>query len=75
MRVLFHPDFPKDIQRFEAGYATISTGLATRFRAEVDGAIEAIKVSPTSAGHFLNTCKGTGEAYASHQDAHAATAD
>ena len=55
MTVIFHPEFPKDIRRFEAGYQHISTGLAIRFRAEVDSALDAIKVSPTSAGHFLNT--------------------
>jgi hypothetical protein len=35
MRVIFHPEFPKDIRRFEADYATISDGLATRFRQEI----------------------------------------
>jgi hypothetical protein len=54
MRVLFHPGFPKDVRRFEAEYAAISPGLAARFRREVDTALEAVKASPTSAGHFLN---------------------
>ena len=54
MRVLFHPEFPNDVRRFAAAYAEVSTGLATRFRREVDEAIEAIKASPGSAGHFLN---------------------
>jgi hypothetical protein len=54
MRVIFHPEFAKDIRRFEAEYSQVSVGLATRFRDEVDQAISAIKSSPTSAGHFLN---------------------
>jgi hypothetical protein len=54
MRVVFHPEFAKDIRRFEADYAQISEGLAARFRNEVDQALEAIKASPKSAGHFLS---------------------
>ena len=54
MRGLFHPDFPKDVRRFEAEYARISDGLASRFRREVDEAVDAITSSPNSAGHFLN---------------------
>jgi hypothetical protein len=54
MRVLFHPEFPKDVRRFAAEYANVSTGLALRFRKEIDDAVEAIKSSPNSAGHFLN---------------------
>jgi hypothetical protein len=54
MRVIFHPDFAKDIRRFEAEYSQISEGLALRFRSEVDQALDAIKSSPMSAGHFLN---------------------
>lgn len=55
MRVAYHPDFPKDIKRFEAQYRRVSEGLALRFRAAVDNAIEHIQASPGSAGHFLNT--------------------
>ena len=55
MRVSYHPDFPKDIKRFEAQYGEISPGLALRFRREVDKAIERIKAAPVSAGHFVNT--------------------
>ena len=55
MRVVFHPDFPKDIRKFEADYRRISEGLRTRFRHEVEDALQAIKASPTSAGHFLQT--------------------
>lgn len=55
MRVVYHPDFPKDIKRFEAQYGQVSPRLALRFRADVDNAIEHIKLSPNSAGHFLNT--------------------
>jgi hypothetical protein len=54
MTVIFHPEFPKDIRRFESAYAEISPGLAARFREEIDTAITAVKTSPTSAGHFLN---------------------
>jgi hypothetical protein len=54
MRVLFHPDFPKDVRRFGADYAAVSPGLAARFRQEVDLAVEAVRTSPASAGHFLN---------------------
>ena len=55
MRVLFHPDFPKDIRKFERDYQTISEGLTARFRSEIDEALEAIKASPQGAGHFLQT--------------------
>jgi hypothetical protein len=54
MRVLFHPEFPQDVRRFEAEYARISAGLAARFRTEIDQTVDAIKCSPTSAGHPLN---------------------
>ncbi len=54
MRVIFHPEFPKDVRRFEVEYAQVSNGLAVRFRQEVDGAVDAIKSSPSGAGHFLN---------------------
>jgi hypothetical protein len=52
MRVAYHPEFPKDIKRFEAQYANISSRLALRFRSEVDAAIEKVKNSPGSAGIF-----------------------
>ncbi len=55
MRVLYHPDFPKDIRRFEAEYQKISGGLGARFRREVDGALAAIEAAPQTAGHFLQT--------------------
>ena len=55
MRVSYHPGFPKDIKRFEAQYLEVSERLALRFRAAVDDAIEQIKTSPASAGHFVNT--------------------
>jgi len=54
MRVVFHPEFPKDVRRFEDGYGKISPGLAVRFREEVESTVEAVKRSPTSAGHYLN---------------------
>lgn len=43
MRVLFHPEFPKEVRRFEAEYAEVSNGLGRRFRKAVGEAIEAIK--------------------------------
>ena len=55
MRVVFHPGFPDDQQKFEAGYAEISPGLASRSRREIDGAVDAIKASPSGAGHFIKT--------------------
>lgn len=55
MKVVYHPDFPKDIKRFAAQYSGISKRLEARFRDEVDVSIEKIKASPGSAGHFLNT--------------------
>lgn len=55
MRVLFHPEFPKDQRKFEADYAEISQGLVERFRSEIADAIEAVKASPSSEGHFVNT--------------------
>ena len=55
MMVLFHPEFPKDIRKFEQDYQTISEGLSVRFRREIDEALEAIKLSPEGAGHFLQT--------------------
>jgi hypothetical protein len=54
MKVVFHPEFPKDIRKFEGEYVQISEGLSQRFRQEVDSAVEAIKSSPTSAGHLLS---------------------
>jgi hypothetical protein len=54
MTVIFHPEFPNDIRKFESGYGQISVGLAARFREEVYAAVNEVKASPTSAGHFLN---------------------
>ena len=55
MTVYYHPEFPQDIKKFEAQYRDISARLGQRFRADIDKAIERIKESPSSAGHFLNT--------------------
>jgi hypothetical protein len=55
MKVVFHPEFPRDQRKFQAGYAEISEGLAARFRSEIDDAIAAIKASPSGAGHFVHT--------------------
>jgi hypothetical protein len=55
MRVSYHPDFPKEIKRFEAQYRDISERLAARFRSAVVNAIERVKAAPSSAGHFINT--------------------
>lgn len=54
MRVIFHPEFPQDVRRYAHAYGQISSGLATQFRHEIDDAIEAVKLSPASAGHYLN---------------------
>jgi len=54
MTVVFHPEFVNDIRKFDSDYGRISVGLAARFRDEVVSAVDAVKVSPTSAGHFLN---------------------
>src|SRR5688572_16484030 len=53
MRVLFHPEFAKDILRFQREYARVSGGLAGRFRTEIDGGIAAVIKSPGGAGHFV----------------------
>ena len=58
MRILYHPDFPKDIRKFEADYKAISDGLAERFRKEIADALNAIKAAPQGAGHFLQTGSG-----------------
>jgi hypothetical protein len=55
MRVVYHPDFPKEIKAVDGQYREVSERLRLRFRAEVDEAIERVKAQPTSAGHFLNT--------------------
>jgi len=55
MKVVFHPDFPKDVRKFEGDYSEISQGLASRFRQEIESAVATIKASPTCAGHFVNT--------------------
>jgi hypothetical protein len=55
MTVRFHPEFPKDIRRFEASYKEISEGLTSRFRKDIEDAIEAVKALPQGAGHFLRT--------------------
>ena len=55
MRVVYHPDFPQDIKRFERQYRDVSNRLALRFHEEVEKAIDAVKASPGSAGHFVNT--------------------
>ena len=54
MTVIFHPEFPNDIRKFERQYSEISIGLAQRFRDEIEAAIDAIKTSPESAGHYLD---------------------
>ncbi len=53
MRVLYHPEFPKDIRKFEAEYGRVSAGLAARFRQEVDDALAAIQTAPQAAAHYV----------------------
>jgi hypothetical protein len=55
MRVVFHPEFPKEIKAFELQYREVSERLGLRFRREVDEAIAKIKDQPGAAGHFVNT--------------------
>lgn len=55
MKVRFHPEFPQELKRFEAEYGSISPGLAQRFRAEMLAAIDAVKASPSGAGHYVDT--------------------
>jgi hypothetical protein len=52
---IYHPEFARDIRRFENEYRLVSDGLATRFREEIDEALEAIQGAPQAAGHFLQT--------------------
>lgn len=35
MKVLYHPDFAKDVRKFEADYRAISEGLKARFRRRI----------------------------------------
>jgi len=55
MKVVFHPEFPRDQRKFEDNYAEISPALAGLFREGIDGVIVAIKAAPSGAGHFLHT--------------------
>ena len=55
MKVIYHPDFPKNIKRSEAQDREVSEPLASRFRGAVDDAIGRTKTSPGSVGHFVNT--------------------
>ncbi len=58
MKVIFHPEFPRDQREFQADYNAISLGLGDRFKQEIAEAIEAIKSSPTAAGHFVSGSSG-----------------
>lgn len=55
MKVVYHPDFPKDIRRYRERYGEVSVRLGSRFANEIDEGIERIKSGPSSTGHFLNT--------------------
>lgn len=55
MKAVYHPDFPKDIRKFEVEYRQLSIGLGTRFRQAVDEALTAIQAAPNAAGHVLHT--------------------
>lgn len=54
MRVIFHPKFVEDIRQHGVQYDQIASNLGQRFRVDVDAGIEAVKVSPRSAGHYLD---------------------
>lgn len=43
MKVVYHPEFPQDVRKFEAEYERVSPGLAARFRREVLDALTAIR--------------------------------
>ncbi|MBI3884768.1 MAG: hypothetical protein HY302_03440 [Opitutae bacterium] len=55
MKVVYHPEFPRDVLRFAAKYADISPALGVRFRREVDAALAAVIAHPAGAGHFIHT--------------------
>jgi hypothetical protein len=55
MIIGYHAEFGPDIRRFEEQYRKVSQILAERFRKEIGEAIERVKSSPGSAGHFVNT--------------------
>jgi len=55
MKVVFHPDFSGDLLLFIDQYSEISDRLGLRFKDEVLSAMVAIKTSPTTAGHFVDT--------------------
>jgi hypothetical protein len=54
MRIVYHPEFPRDIRRFAAQYAEVSPRLEERFRLEVDRSLAVIIADP-GTGHFVNT--------------------
>jgi hypothetical protein len=55
VRVAYHAEFARDINRFAAQYGDISGRLQERFRVEVDLAIARIHESPGGAGHYIST--------------------
>ena len=55
MRIQLHPDFAKDIRRFESEYRSVTPALGQRFLKDVTAALDAVKLSPLSAGHYVNT--------------------
>lgn len=55
MKVSYHPEFARDVVRCAGQYREISQRLETRFRLEIDAALDSIKAQPTGAGHFLHT--------------------
>jgi hypothetical protein len=55
MTVLYHPEFARDIQQFAASDEDLSPKLGLKFRHDVNTALAAVQINPTSAGHFINT--------------------
>lgn len=55
MTVVFHPKFADDIRQHGTRYDLIAPNLGQRFRAEVNIGIDSVKMSPKSAGHYLDT--------------------
>ena len=53
MRVLYHPDFPKDVLRYAAQYEGISPRLGARFRVAVDEALARNQGGSDGCGTFF----------------------
>jgi hypothetical protein len=52
MKVVYHPEFSKDIRRFADEYGKAYPALGERFKHEAFDAVAAIKAGPNHAGHL-----------------------